>query len=138
MQDWLRPLLSVLKITSPKVTRQLQVAMVAVGSLFPFWPSYPLSFTLLPRLVCRARPLLEPRVKTRVAVAWPPAVSFPARMGPPSLYTRGLGPYLCLVSPMYPCPPRSFMAPLCLIFRACYRLWLPGFLGPGPESEVNV
>lgn len=107
-----------------------QVAMVAVGSLFPFWPSYPLSFTLLPRLVCRARPLLEPRGKTRVAVAWPPAVSFPARMGPPSLYTRGLGTYLCLVSPTYPCPPRSFMATRCLIFRACYRLWLPGFLGP--------
>lgn len=59
MQDWLRPLLSVLKITSPEVTRQLQVAMVAVGSLFPFCPPFLLSFTLLPRLVCGDRPLLR-------------------------------------------------------------------------------
>lgn len=111
MQDCLRPLLSVLNITSPEVTRQLLVAMVAAGSLFPFWPPYPLSFTLLPRLVCGDRSLLRAPSEDKSGCS----LSFPARMGPPSLYTRGLGPYLWQVSLMYPTHPGPSW-PLTILF----------------------
>lgn len=138
MQDCLRLLLSALKITSSEITRQLLVAMVAAGSLFLFWPPYPLSFTLLPRLVCGDRPLLRAPSEDKSGCSLSSSRVISCSDGASLLVYQGLGSLPLAGQPDVSLLTQVLMAARSLIFRACYRLWLPGIVGPGPESEVNV